>query len=286
MSEPTAPCRNCGRPVTSRERFCPDCGQPEPAQAPYVHQSMAMYTPPPPPRRPWLVVIPLLALLVVVALAAGVVLRQGWFPASLFAHRTQAPAPLAPGTPTAVAPTAPVPTRASTRAPSTAPSTATYGPVVRGSLTHYARAHAPSTSPPSEDGFHNRITYGADNMLDDDPDTCWRMEHKGTSRTLTFRLDHVRPISTLGLVNGYAKVDPATGEDRYSQERRITRVTWTLGSRDFVEYLEDDERQPQSFTLDKPITTDTVMLRIDQVTKPGDPRFDRTAISDVVIAYE
>lgn len=152
-----------------------------------------------------------------------------------------------------------------------------------GSLTSHARAVAPSTSPDGVDGAGNPTTYDAGQMLDGDPSTTWRMDGDGTGVTITFTLDTRRAVSTLGLINGYAKIDPATGEDRYAQSRRITQVTWTLDQTTFKQRLADGIRGPQAITFPA-VTTRTVTLRLDAVTGPGDPQFNRTAISDVLIA--
>jgi hypothetical protein len=112
---------------------------------------------------------------------------------------------------------------------------------------------------------------------------AWRMDGDGTGAVLTFTLDQPRPITQLALVNGFAKTDPATGDDRYIQERRILRVSWFVGGRGYQQLLTDGVRQLQWISIPR-VQTATVQLRIDAVTEPGDPDFDKTAISDVLIA--
>ncbi|WP_041241349.1 NADase-type glycan-binding domain-containing protein [Geodermatophilus obscurus] len=133
------------------------------------------------------------------------------------------------------------------------------------------------------DGAGNRTSYVPANMLDGDPATAWRMDGDGTGAVLTFGLDERRPIAQLGLVNGYAKIDPATGEDRYSQERRIVNVSWSVGGLVHHQPLVDGARCLQTISI-PPVQARIVQLRIDAVTEPGDARFDKTAISDVLIA--
>jgi hypothetical protein len=161
----------------------------------------------------------------------------------------------------------------------------TPAPGPSGTWTSDASATAPVTSADGVDGAGNPTTYVADNMLDGDPATTWRMEGDGAGRTLEFDLGTARPISTLGLVNGYAKVDPATGVDRYTQGRRILSVTWSVGGQSFAQDLDDGVRQLQKIDF-PPVTASRISLTIDVVTLPGDPAFDRTAISDVLIAND
>jgi hypothetical protein len=169
------------------------------------------------------------------------------------------------------------PTPGSPRSSSSATSSAAD---FHGSLATVATATAPSTSPDGVDAAGNRTTYVAAQMLDGDPATCWRMNGEGTGTVLTFRLDADYAVTSVGLVNGYAKTDPASGVDRYAQGRRITRVTWIVGEQRIPQDLVDGTRSVQTTSF-APITTDVVQMRIDAVTVPGDVAFDRTSISDV-----
>ena len=120
-------------------------------------------------------------------------------------------------------------------------------------------------------------------MLDGDPATAWRMDGDGSREVLTFTLDAARPVTTVGLLNGYAKTDPRTGEDRYGQERRITGVTWQVGEQTYPQTLVDGDHEVQTISF-PPVRASTVQLRIDTVTLPGNDRFDQTVISEVEIA--
>lgn len=154
---------------------------------------------------------------------------------------------------------------------------------ITGPLDSYASASAPATSADSVDGAGARTSYEASHLLDGDPTTAWRMDGDGTGAVLTFTLDTARPITTLGLINGYAKTDPVTGEDRYAENRRILAVTWSIGGRTIEQDLIDGTGQVQAVTFPA-VTAAIVRLRIDAVTVPGEARFDHTVISDVLIA--
>lgn len=283
-----AVCPGCGRGLDPGARFCDACGRPvdvrpagEPATGvlPPVPGGPAAADPlweagpgpggPPPQRGPRALLIALpLALLLVAALVVGLVVLAPWSGDDA-ASTAPATSPAAPGS------------TAGTATSSSAAATST--PVRTGDLTSLAVATAPVTSPDNVDDAGNRTSYAAAQMLDGDPTTTWRMDGDGTGVTLTFTLDAPRSITQLGLVNGYAKTDPVSGVDRYSQGRRITRVTWTVGQQDYGVQLRDGDRGVQTITVPG-VRTRTVTLTVDAVTAPGDPQFDRTAISDVLIA--
>lgn len=164
-------------------------------------------------------------------------------------------------------------------------SSTTSAPGPSSTWTSQASAFAPVTSPDSVDGAGNPTSYTAANMLDGDPTTAWRMDGDGSGQTLQFDLGAAVPISRLGLVNGYAKVDPTSGVDRYTQGRRITTVTWSVGGQTFTMNLADGNRRMQAITF-PPVTASRVYLTIDAVTAPGEPAFNYTAISDIRIAND
>lgn len=151
-----------------------------------------------------------------------------------------------------------------------------------------ARATAPSTSADSADAAGRTTSYEAANMLDANPRTAWRTEGSAAGSTLTFAFESPVRITQVGLVNGFAKVDPADGTDRYPQGRRITAVTWTFqtaaGPVAVGQSLRDGVRDLQQVDV-AAVEATSVDLTIDAVTSPGaGGRFDRTAISDVQFA--
>ena len=90
-------------------------------------------------------------------------------------------------------------------------------------------------------------------------------------------------ITKLGLINGYAKTDPSSGEDRYGQERRITAVSWTFDDGTSVaQPLSAGDPGVQLLTLPQPKRTQTVRLHIDTVTGYTKP-FNYTAISEIQV---
>ena len=130
----------------------------------------------------------------------------------------------------------------------------------------------------STDGSGRRVRYDAELVDDGDPSTAWRCNGDGAGQTLEFRFARTTRIAAVGLVNGYSKVDPASGAHRYGEYRRVTRVTWTFpNGASFVERLQDDVESAQTMRI--PVQqTDAVTLTITGTTDPGSLADSRDAV--------
>lgn len=147
-------------------------------------------------------------------------------------------------------------------------------------LTRLASASPPSTASPSRDVQGNAVRYEAFNMLDGQPDTAWRMAGDASGQEVVFQLDGPTRITQVGLLNGYAKVEP--GYDGYAANRRITSVEWVFADGTVVPQTLAEDLAVQSIPLSD-VVSDTVTLRILTVSEPaaGPAGRDYTAISDV-----
>lgn len=149
-------------------------------------------------------------------------------------------------------------------------------------VARLAEATPPATAAPSRDVDGNAVRYEAFNMLDAQPDTAWRMPGDGSGREIDFRLATTTKITRVGLVNGYAKVEP--GYDGYAANRRIIAVEWVFDDGTVVPQTLTDGLALQSVKIRR-VVTDTVTLRIVSVSAPtrGPSGRDYTAISDVAL---
>ncbi len=156
-------------------------------------------------------------------------------------------------------------------------------------LTGRAEASAPDQDADSVDiASGETTTYDAGNMLDADPTTAWRVRGAATGTELTFTFDEPVTLTSVGLINGYAKTSvdsDGTTFDLYAGGRRITAVTWLIDDAPPVRQELDETREPQTLDIGA-VTTRTVRLRVETVTDPGDgpAARDTTAISDVAFA--
>jgi hypothetical protein len=141
-------------------------------------------------------------------------------------------------------------------------------------------------APQSTDGAGDPVVYVPEQMLDGTMNTAWRCNGNGVGQVVTFGFPAGTTISQVGLVNGYAKVDPASGTQRYSEYRRITQVTWTFANgTSFQQSLNDGVETVQKLSI-PPQSGDQVILTIEASTEPGSTARGRDAvlISEVVFA--
>ena len=133
---------------------------------------------------------------------------------------------------------------------------------------------APQTT---DDGGHP-VYYAAEQMFDARPNTAWRCNGNGIGQVIFFTLPDQTTINGVGLVNGYAKVDPASGAKRYGEYRRITEVTWTFANGStFEQSLHDGVTTPQKLSI-PPQPGDTVTLTINASSQPGSTARGRNAV--------
>lgn len=229
--------------------------------APSLPMQPGAALPPPPPDRPtnrrghgWL--IALLALLVVVAGGVGV---------GMYLSPQQAPSR----------------TAASRQPRASAPAE---DPATPGQPEDPNRAVVPAEAavscqaPPATDDAGNKVSYAPTQMYDGDPGTAWRCNGNGEGQTVIFSFEEEVSLTEVSLVNGYTKVDPASGNNRYGEYRRVTEVRWTFpdGSA-YTQKLSDDVEEPQA--LEIPATkADEVTLTILQTTSPGSKAKTRNAV--------
>jgi len=151
-------------------------------------------------------------------------------------------------------------------------------------LTTTVTAQVPSTAPSSNDVTGEPVTFDAPNLLDADPATSWRMAGDGTGAELTFTFAAPVTLTSVGVVNGWAKTsvdDAGQAFDWYHGNRRVLSAEWVVGTDTFPQALADTT-ELQSLDIE-PTETATVTLRLVEVSPPGtgaDSR-DYTALSDV-----
>jgi hypothetical protein len=150
-----------------------------------------------------------------------------------------------------------------------------------------ATAGVPATATPSTDFAGNVVRYDARNMLDGVPATTWRMPGDGSGETITIELADKTEITSVGLINGYAKTGTdgsGTPLDWYAGNRRILAVEWAFDDGSVVPQDLTETRKLQTVDVE-PVTTSTIQLRLVTVTPPGQgpSRRDYTAISDLAL---
>lgn len=268
-------CTQCGH-EPGVGRFCPSCGHAvDVATATGSHRRVGPRPSLLPAWLPWVLV----AVFLVAFAAAGtwLLLRDGGANSSTTATDTAA----ARATPTAKTP-GPTATEEPSEAPSEKPTGTPPGDPEE--VAGGATIAVPATAPPNQDVSGNLVRYDGRNMLDGVPHTTWRMPGDGSGATMVIALGTRTTLTSVGLVNGYAKTAQAggTGFDWYAGNRRLLVVEWIFDDGTVVSQDLAETRAVQSVEVD-PVTTESVELRLVAVSPPGEGPSGRdyTAISEV-----
>jgi hypothetical protein len=144
-------------------------------------------------------------------------------------------------------------------------------------------ATASCQSGDSVDVAGNPVTYEPARAHDADLSTAWRCPGNGRGERLTLTLPDSTVVAQVGLVPGYAKTDPASGEDRYAQNNRITRVRWHFddGS-SYVQRMRGNpgDRSLRTFRVPETVTS---WVELEILASAAGPR-DTVAISELAVA--
>jgi hypothetical protein len=135
-------------------------------------------------------------------------------------------------------------------------------------------------APSSVDAAGNPVTYPASNAHDGDLTTAWRCNGDGVGQSITLTLAEEAEIGEVGIVPGYAKTDPASGEDRYAENNRLTRVRWTFADGSQVVQRLDGSPGNRSMQTRRiaPTRSDSVVIEVLAST-PGER--DTIAVSEL-----
>ncbi|WP_198664525.1 discoidin domain-containing protein [Jiangella endophytica] len=148
-----------------------------------------------------------------------------------------------------------------------------------GEVAAQAEVEVPGTAPDGKDSAGEDVSYTAGHLVDGDPSTAWRVEGDAEGEEIVLTLPETRTVTEVGIVNGYAKVDDDSGDRRYGQNRRVLAATWIFDDGTEASFELEETVEPQAFTLESPVETTTVRVRLDEVSDPGGRDF--TAISEL-----
>jgi len=140
-------------------------------------------------------------------------------------------------------------------------------------------ALAPCVVDDATDASGDPVTYGAENAVDGDMDTAWRCDGDGLDETIRVSLPSGSTVAQVGLVNGYAKVDPGDQSRRYEEYRRIARVQWEFSNGTTAEQdLKDKTESMQTLAVPVQEDVDWVEVTIVTSTAPGSDEATRDAV--------
>ena len=115
-----------------------------------------------------------------------------------------------------------------------------------------------ATLPPAIDSTGRPHAYEATNTIDGDVTTAWRCQG-ARGQTLAVSFPCSVHLATVGIDPGHDKTDP-DGADRFTQNRKVTRVAWTFDDGTTVEQQVAPQRGIQSMPVDQTARTATLTV--------------------------
>ena len=131
-----------------------------------------------------------------------------------------------------------------------------------------------TTYPPAVDSAGRQHSYEAPNAIDGDLTTAWRCSGTQGQRLSMSFVCGVH-LTAVGIDPGYDKVD-VDGSDRFTQNRKVTRVTWTFDDGTSVEQQLRPERGIQTMPVDT--TTRTATMTVT-ATVDGQPVTNKAGVT-------
>jgi hypothetical protein len=129
------------------------------------------------------------------------------------------------------------------------------------------------------------VEYLPEYVADGDVQTGWQCRGDGVGETLVLDLGDTTLVAAVGLIPGYAKVDPQEGTEWYPLNRRLTEVRWHFeDGESIVQQLDPDPdlRDMQTLTLEDARATTLLTLEIVSSTL-GDGDRSNIAITELQV---
>ena len=174
-----------------------------------------------------------------------------------------------------------VSTQASVEAavPKSAPLSRSKSPHVEPGPLRPRSITASSTAPNGTDGSGKSVSFSAANLDDGHLNTAWRTQGDGDLARIVIMFARPVHVTSLGLIPGYAKVDPVSHVDRFTENRRIKSVVWTSPTNKIADQTFDNDPTMQRIRVS--VITTEIILTVTGTTRPGARDF--TAISEIQI---
>jgi Protein kinase domain len=146
-------------------------------------------------------------------------------------------------------------------------------------LLRPAHVDATNTAEPGIDACGEEVPFVPERLIDGDPTTAWRTAGNGVGEELILSFDREVRILRIGLIPGYAKIDPCDGTDRFPENRVIQRVQYRFPAR--PSSIQEFEASPTMQYVDLDVETTVFSIVILETEPQGDRNY--TVISEVEV---
>ena len=126
-------------------------------------------------------------------------------------------------------------------------------------------------------------TFVAQNTLDGQLETAWRVPGDGENQFLLYQFAAPVVLREIRLVPGYAKIDQKNGTNRFTQNRRVRSVRFEFSQGEPVEATFSEEPTLQPVALDDRTTTFVRIVLVETTSEGAVDGRDFTPISEVEI---
>lgn len=135
----------------------------------------------------------------------------------------------------------------------------------------------------STDSQGNVTTFVPQNAVDGRPDTAWRVPGDGQGQWLRLDFDHPVTVLQVGVIPGYAKIDPYDGTDRFEQNYAVASARFSFSDGTATTH-DFDYRPEMQYASVGQVRTTFVLIAILSTYPPrsNNPR-NFTAISEVQV---
>lgn len=146
-----------------------------------------------------------------------------------------------------------------------------------------ASVSASNTAPDGIDAAGDAVSYAAANLLDRDPTTAWRVAGLGVGEIVSVTFEQACTLTTVGVLNGYQKVDVNDGTDRWAQNRRVASATWQIAGSSYVQQFDVRTRgEPDVRPVDRRVVSGFDLTITG--SGPAETERDFTAISEILFS--
>lgn len=138
---------------------------------------------------------------------------------------------------------------------------------------------------PAVDSEFNEVEYLPEFAVDGDDQTGWQCRGDGAGESLELDLGGTADVVAVGLIPGYAKIDPHDGTEWYPLNRRLTEVRWHVGETVIEQQLDPDPelRDMQLMELPDPVPASTLTLEIVSSVSGESSAHPNVAISEIQV---